>query len=110
MTSVEHLRPNTEPITAGSLFEVQTEDHTMIIEVHPEGPYTKGYILSFVGSKPPLTESTFYPAEIYVRGNEINIGEVFELNSVFPLVSLAAFRALGITPLVPSEEATASEQ
>lgn len=110
MTSVEHLHPNVEPVAAGSLFEVQTDDHLMVIEARPEGPHTKGFILSFVGSKPPLTEATFYPAEIYVRGNEISTGEAFELTSMFPVLSITAFRALEITPLVPTEEARTSRQ
>lgn len=97
MKSLEQISPNTDPATVGDRYVVKTEAHELTFEVRPVGPQTKGYIVALAHAEPPITSAPFYMSEIYVDGHEVKRGEVFELSSLFPIMTETAFRAIEIT-------------
>lgn len=99
MTPIESLDPNRFASTPGDRFIVKTETHDVTVEVRRVGPETKGYHLAFVSSEPPIAESDFYEGEIIVNHDEIVKGEMFELNTLFPILTKTAFLALDIQPV-----------
>lgn len=101
---LERLSPNLDPITAGERFNVVTQEHMMTLEIRRNGPHTSGHYIAFVAAEPPITEAPFFPGEISVKEDEVISGKVFELSSVLPLFSRAAFRAIEITALPRSNE------
>lgn len=107
MPGLSRINPNLDPAVAGAMYAIKTEVHDMTVEVRPVGPQTKGFLLSFVRSEPPITEAPYYPTEIYVKDNEVKVGETFELSTMFPILSQTAFKAVEIMPVVVSEEAGA---
>lgn len=96
MTSLEQLNPNLHAGQPGDRYMVTTEAHDVVVEVRKVGPQTKGYLLSFVSAEPPVTEGLFYEGEILVKDNEIVSGKDFELQTLFPILTQTAFKALDI--------------
>jgi hypothetical protein len=110
---LERLAPNSDDTTPGDRFIVTTEAHELTIEVRRNGPHTAGYFIAFVDAEPSLTETIFFPGEIFVVGDEVRVGEEFALSTLLPLLSQWAFRAIAISSLsasIDEESATTSLQ
>lgn len=97
---LERIAPNRDAMTHGDKYLVTTDDqHQLTLEVRRNGPYTAGYFISFVSSQPPITETIFFEGEIFVKDDEVVIGQDFKLSCLSPLLSHTAFRALEISSL-----------
>lgn len=102
---LERIAPNRDSAKIGDTYVVTTEAHDITLRVHPTGPQTPGYIISFVSAEPPITESTYYEYEVSVKDHEVNVGEQFELSTFFPILLKTAFRAIEINSVPDSTEA-----
>lgn len=109
MEYLNRLTPNIDGATAGERFVIETESHKIIVEARPNGPYTKGFYLGFAGAEPPLTQSDVETSEVWIKDDAITVGEKFEFNYMYPLLTKNAFIALGIKR-ASDAETTASEQ
>jgi hypothetical protein len=110
---LERLAPNSDAMTAGDRYVVRTEECCDVtLEVRRNGPYTSGYFIAFAGAEPPVTETLFFPGEIFVKDDEVTAGKKFVLSSLNPLLSRSVFRALEINLIEPTEvrETTTSQQ
>ena len=100
-------------MTPGDRYDVRTEEcHDLTFEVRRNGPYTAGYFIAFVEAEPPITETLFFPGEIFVEGDVVIVEKEFVLSCMNPLLSRSAFKALEINLLEPTEVevTTASQQ
>ena len=100
---LERLAPNIDAMIPGDRYVVRTEEcHDLTLEVRRNGPYTAGYFVAFAGAEPPITETLFFPGEIFVKDDMVIAGKEFVLSSLNPLLSRSVFRALEINLVEPT--------
>lgn len=86
---VSEINPNAGSGKEHDTFTVCTDDErTMYFEILRKGPYQKTSLISLVSAEPPIALHTLQPKEVYVSGDVITEGEEFELQSMFPILTM----------------------